>query len=141
MSRFDTMPSKPNLQACSKTVAPFSSVCSLKTIPADERTSSRAVPAHDQPIAVVLDLVHPVGPGKRLGGKGGDAGLDKAIGADAGGHAARIVPNADPTERSDCRAGVSPFILRDGKAGASSNGNDPRAPAWLKRRRNSGELS
>jgi hypothetical protein len=40
-SRFDTMPSKPNLQACSTTVAPFSSVCSLKTIPADDRTSSR----------------------------------------------------------------------------------------------------
>src|ERR1700674_2588350 len=29
--------------------------------------------------------------------------------------AARIVPSADRTERADCRAGVSPFILRGGK--------------------------
>jgi hypothetical protein len=28
-----------------------------------------------RPIAVVLDLVHPVGPGGRLGGKGGNAGV------------------------------------------------------------------
>jgi DNA methylase len=50
---------------------------------AGEQANGLAVPTHDQPIAVVLDLVHPVGPGRRLGGQRGDAGLDKAIGADA----------------------------------------------------------
>jgi predicted amidophosphoribosyltransferase len=35
------------------------------------------------PIAVMLDLVHPVGPGRRLGRQGRDAGLAKAIGGDA----------------------------------------------------------
>jgi hypothetical protein len=32
-SRFDTMPSKPSLQACRNTTAPSSSVCSLNTMP------------------------------------------------------------------------------------------------------------
>jgi hypothetical protein len=36
------MPSNPNLQACRKTVAPSSSVCSLKTIPAGFRANSLA---------------------------------------------------------------------------------------------------
>jgi hypothetical protein len=34
-------------------------------------------------LAVVLDLVHPVGPGRRLERTGRDAGIDEAIGADA----------------------------------------------------------
>ena len=34
VNRFDTMPSKPSLQACRNTVAPSSSVCSLNTIAA-----------------------------------------------------------------------------------------------------------
>jgi hypothetical protein len=42
-----------------------------------------AVPAHDQSIAVVLDLVHPVGTRRRLGGQGRNAGVDEAVGADA----------------------------------------------------------
>jgi hypothetical protein len=42
LSRFDTMPSSPNLQACWNTVAPSSSVCSLNTMPAVEPASSRA---------------------------------------------------------------------------------------------------
>jgi hypothetical protein len=44
-----------------------------------------ALPPHDvalaadlQPIAVVLDLVHPIGPGGRFGGAGRDAGWDEA---------------------------------------------------------------
>jgi hypothetical protein len=41
-SRFDTMPSKPNLQACRNTKAPSTSVCSLKTIPAGFRPNSFA---------------------------------------------------------------------------------------------------
>jgi len=42
VSRFDTMPSKPSLQACRNTTAPSSSVCSLKTIPAGLRANSFA---------------------------------------------------------------------------------------------------
>src|SRR5271169_1907582 len=34
VNRFDTIPSKPSLQACRNTVAPCSSVCSLRTIAA-----------------------------------------------------------------------------------------------------------
>jgi hypothetical protein len=51
---------------------------------AGEQPHGLALPAHDQAVSIVLDLVHPVGPGGRLGS---DAGLDKAIGADASGHA------------------------------------------------------
>jgi hypothetical protein len=40
-----------------------------------------AVLAHDQPMAVVLDLMHPVGPGWRLGGQGRNAGVDEAVDA------------------------------------------------------------
>jgi hypothetical protein len=41
LSRFDTMPSNPNLQACSNTVGPSSSVCSLDTMPAGEPQQPR----------------------------------------------------------------------------------------------------
>src|ERR1700704_5486659 len=117
------MPSRPIAQACRNTSSPMASVCSLQTIPADERTSSfpslalrspsgsdrkslplsssrsnareqahsPAVPAHDQPIAVMFDLVHPVRP--RLGGEGGNAGLDKAFGENAPrDHSCEIAP-------------------------------------------------
>jgi hypothetical protein len=50
---------------------------------AGEQAHGRAVAAHDQPIAVVLDLVHPTRSGGRLGGKGRDAGIDEAVGTDA----------------------------------------------------------
>jgi hypothetical protein len=43
-----------------------------------EQAHTLAVPADDQPIAVVLDLVHPAGPERWLGSEGGNAGLDKA---------------------------------------------------------------
>ena len=36
--------------------------------------------------AIVLDLVNPARPGRRLGGKGRDAGIDEAIRADAARH-------------------------------------------------------
>jgi hypothetical protein len=42
--------------------------------PAREQAHSRAVPTHDQPIAVVLDLVHPVGPGRGLWARDGIQG-------------------------------------------------------------------
>jgi hypothetical protein len=50
--------------------------------PDDARVSSPE-PAHNEPVAVVLDLVHPVGPGRRLGGNGRDAGVNEAIGTNA----------------------------------------------------------
>jgi hypothetical protein len=47
--------------------------------------------AHDQPIAVMLDLVHPVRAGWWLGRTGRDAGIDEAISADAASeHAEKI---------------------------------------------------
>jgi hypothetical protein len=46
---------------------------SARSPPAHEQAHGLAIPAHDQPIAVVLDLVHPVGPGRRLVGKGRNA--------------------------------------------------------------------
>jgi len=49
-----------------------------------------AIPAHDQPITLVIDLVHPIGAGWRLGGTGRDAGIDEAIGADAAGEHGRM---------------------------------------------------
>jgi hypothetical protein len=55
------------LQRCRITVDPVVAA-------AREQVHGRAVPAHDQPIAVVLDLVHPAGPGGRLVSKGRDAG-------------------------------------------------------------------
>jgi hypothetical protein len=42
LSRFDTIPSSPSLQACRNTVAPSASVCSLNTIPSGFRASSLA---------------------------------------------------------------------------------------------------
>jgi hypothetical protein len=58
---------------------------------AGEQPHGLAVPAHDQPVAVVLDLVHPVGTGGRLGGQRRNARVVKPIGADAAGeHAAKI---------------------------------------------------
>jgi hypothetical protein len=52
------------------------------------RTGARAGPTARRPSAgaVMLDLMHPVGPRGRLGGQGWDAGLDKAIGPDAARH-------------------------------------------------------
>jgi hypothetical protein len=38
-------------------------------------------PAHDQPIAVVFDLVHPAGPGRWLVSEGRNARVDEAVGA------------------------------------------------------------
>ena len=52
---------------------------------AGEQAHWLALAADDQPVAVVLDLVHPIGPGRRLGGASRDAGLDEAVGADAAG--------------------------------------------------------
>jgi hypothetical protein len=40
-----------------------------------------AIPPHDQTVAVVLDLVNPVGAGGRLRGTRGDAGVDEAVSA------------------------------------------------------------
>jgi hypothetical protein len=55
-----------------------------------EQAHRGAVPAHDQPVAVVLDLMNPVGAGRRLGGQGRNAGIDKSVVADAGGHVVRM---------------------------------------------------
>jgi hypothetical protein len=37
-----------------------------------------AIAAHDQPVSVVLDFVHPIGPGRWSVGNGRNAGLDEA---------------------------------------------------------------
>jgi hypothetical protein len=64
-----------------------------------EQMHGGAVPAHDQPIAVVLDLVHPVGSGGRLDGKRGDAGGDKSVGAGrASGRAGEITACCEPAQ-------------------------------------------
>jgi hypothetical protein len=42
VSRFDTIPSKPIVQACRYTVAPSSSVCALSSIPGGPRARSLA---------------------------------------------------------------------------------------------------
>jgi hypothetical protein len=48
-------------------------------------------------------LAHPVGPGGRLGGQGGNAGLDKAIGADAARqHGGETTAYRRPGEPSGC---------------------------------------
>jgi hypothetical protein len=77
---------------------------------AREQTHGSAVATHDQPIAVVLDLVHPVGPGRRLGGKGWDAGIDEAVGTDAAGdHGIEIFPHHRPGSRhNDAERGPRP---------------------------------
>src|ERR1700730_10341219 len=38
-----------------------------------------ALPANLQPVAVVLDLMRPIGTDRRLGGAGGNAGGDEAV--------------------------------------------------------------
>jgi len=48
---------------------------------AREQAHVGAIATDDQPIAVVLDLMHPAGPDRRLIGEGGDAGVDEAVGA------------------------------------------------------------
>jgi hypothetical protein len=40
-----------------------------------------AFPADLQPVTVVFDLVDPIGPARRLGGEGGDAGSNEPVGA------------------------------------------------------------
>jgi hypothetical protein len=56
--------------------------------------------ADDQPIAVVLGLVHPSWPGGRLGGKGGDTRFDEAVGANvARKHPAQIAAPPGPWSR------------------------------------------
>jgi hypothetical protein len=58
---------------------------------AREQAHGLALPAHDQPIAVVLDLVHPVRAGRWLVGEGGDAGGDKSVGTCEGGNDAGAI--------------------------------------------------
>jgi hypothetical protein len=48
---------------------------------AGEEPHSLAIPADDQPITVVLDLVHPAGPGRWLVSEGRNARVDEAVGA------------------------------------------------------------
>src|SRR5262245_43785236 len=45
---------------------------------AGEKPDAGGVSAHHQAIAVMLDFVNPVGPGRRLVGSGWEAGLDEA---------------------------------------------------------------
>jgi hypothetical protein len=73
---------------------------------ARETTNSRAALPSRRTIsrAVVLDLVHPAGPYRRLEGPGGNAGVNEAIGTDAvcrhGGELAACSRSPQP---SDCR--------------------------------------
>jgi hypothetical protein len=76
----------------------------LTFIQSGEQPHGLAVPAHDQPIAVVFDLVHPVGPGRRLGCNGGNARVDKLISANAAcEHQDQIAARHRPVESSECR--------------------------------------
>jgi hypothetical protein len=130
VSRFDTMPSKPNLQACSKTVAPFSSVCSL--IPADERTSSRAVPAHDQPIALVFDFMHPTGTGQWPVSKGRDAGGDKSVSPDEGSDHAREITACCELPQPSCCRGMSRIVISETpKTNRGLRGPDCCLKVWM----------
>src|SRR5262249_12739456 len=47
-----------------------------------EKPHYLAIAAHLQSVTIVLDLVHPIRPGRRLGGTGGNAGLDEAVGTE-----------------------------------------------------------
>ena len=70
---------------------------------------------HDQPIAVVLDLVHPVSPP--------GAGLDKAVDTKAGKHARRIAAGRPGRELSQCRG-------TDGASRALASDPSPAEDHW-----------
>jgi hypothetical protein len=81
--------------------------------PLIRRIALGPVPAHDQPIAVVLNFVHPVGPGRRLVSKGLDAWGDKSVSADEGsGHAGEIAACCEPSQPSYCR-GTSRIVASE----------------------------
>jgi hypothetical protein len=69
---------------------------------AGEQADRGAVAAHDQPVPVMLDLVHPIGAGRRLGGTGRDAGVYEAIGANNE-HVRQIAARHLRVEPSQCR--------------------------------------
>jgi hypothetical protein len=71
-----------------------------------EQTHRRA-PTNDQPVTIVLDLVHPAGFGRRLGGEGANAGLDKAWGKDAS-----PAHSFEPPQPSSCR-GVARIAISE----------------------------
>jgi len=71
------------------------------------------VSAHDQPIAVVLDVVHPVGPGRWLVGNGRDERGDKSVSPNVGSsHAGEIAACCEPPQSSCCR-GVARIAISE----------------------------
>ena len=61
----------------------------------------------------MLDLVHPIGPERRLGSEGGNAGLDKARGKDASSfHPIGIEACCETPQPSSCR-GVARIALSE----------------------------
>src|SRR5260221_14578184 len=79
-----------------------------------EQPHGLAVPAHDQPISVVLDLVHPVWPRRRPGGGANASGPCCENNTECWSHGAVRLPR-----------GCEPVHTSRRKGGASSNGNDP----------------
>jgi hypothetical protein len=59
-------------------VGEIASRCVNRMAAACEKPHCVAIAAHDQPIAVVLDLMHPSGRGWRLGGQRRNAGARSA---------------------------------------------------------------
>jgi hypothetical protein len=68
---------------------------------------------HDQPIAVVLDFVHPIRASRRLVSNGWDARGNKSVSADEGsGHAVEIAACCEPPQPSSCR-GASRIVTSE----------------------------
>jgi hypothetical protein len=69
---------------------------------------NRLAPAtDDQRVAVMLDLVHPIRPRRRLVTERRDAGIDEAIGANNE-HVRQIAARHRPVESSQCRGTARP---------------------------------
>jgi hypothetical protein len=71
-----------------------------------EQSHRRAVAADDQPVAVVLDLMHPAQPYRRVGGTDRSARVDEPIGAEVAGehaHLGNSPARQAPVESSQCR--------------------------------------
>jgi hypothetical protein len=88
------------------------------------RPHDLAVPAHDQPIAVMLDLVQ--GPEGGLAARVGMPGVDEAIGVNAAcKHPGQIAAGRRPVESSRCRGtatvGRRPTIVVAASVGRAGN--------------------
>jgi hypothetical protein len=80
---------------------------------AREQPHAGAVPADNQPIAVMLDLVHPVGVQSAAWRQGSGCGGDKSVSPNEGsGHAREIAACCEPPQPSCCR-GVARIAISE----------------------------